>query len=1133
MKYTRLLALLAAIAWLAGCEDGGDQETEPEKVTVEDLCPDDAEKTHPGICGCGALDDDSDGDTIPDCYDICPEDPDKNSPGVCGCGTPDEVDMTTGVVKCLAGGEVDLCPEDANKTAPGVCGCGKVDADSDGDGIFDCQDTCPEDPNKTDPGICGCGESDEDGDGDGIYDCQDKCKLNAEKVLPGLCGCDVADSAGNIADDDGDGTINCLDLCPKNPHKTAPGEHGCDAGDSDGDGVEDIADACPFNPKVKAEGADCNIVEENGIKVFELYSAAELVALRKALSDNLPEYKLGMPCVPADVIDTCMENTQSATKMLTCGKDSVTGLNVFMLKDCFNGCVQMDPSMAGICMTGSAPGEKVPSSCTQTDSPSKLYDCCTPENFATRCDNNDVLECRDGMVRIKSMCAGNAPVCHEAACVKYIPVAEDESNKGQVGTQCDASAFKSTCDGNSMLVCSEERVQKIDCVNGCSLDEAAGSEPLCVADTPRNDKPALTIRLMKDINLADGLEVKSDNWGCYGDWKPLSLSNMAFDGGGHKISFSKDGKLCSLTRPFFDYVRESSVDNVSLQFNVQGESSAAVAHMGVRSIFSRIKYDGGIKLGVSLLGESRGEVFGILGYSSYGFGTLLSAGYRVDLENVEVNGSLSSLASYISSGLVYGGTLMRIDTAKVNFSQMDCGKVDCSGAIHMGESANARKLDVDIQAVRAGTGFWGLGKYFGNVSSSSVTIGDISQNDGVTASAHGLVGTFSSTAYLVNSKVKIDKAKIGGTFAGLQGATPLKMLDQTVELGDIEAAVFYGVGTGAKDAERLNYSLTSALATTGNCYGVLSGGTLLKDSKLNIGTVKAAKGVAYGCGYVATLDHVDIKIDAVESSEKEAMGFGDSMNVIVKDCTFSVGKVNAPLSNAYGFAKTLQGSIQNSSIEFGEVNAVKGIAYGVAATTANTLEMKNTQVRSKLLFGTKAWGLCDTCAVVKLDYVGFDLGDVKASVNATPTAGLMRVHNGNSKNIATWNNVAHYAAYYGIKAQAHVATTGNYLKFTNYLDASRQYTVSAIEADGRVLSPAYQSSINLVGALSGTSAVNGFWLKRKDADKLAGKLTGNMTGVASTDIDTVITKFDGANWVKKTFTEDDLALVLPWPDKQL
>jgi len=39
---------------------------------LEDLCPDDPDKTDPGVCGCGIPDTDSDGDGIADCIDVCP-----------------------------------------------------------------------------------------------------------------------------------------------------------------------------------------------------------------------------------------------------------------------------------------------------------------------------------------------------------------------------------------------------------------------------------------------------------------------------------------------------------------------------------------------------------------------------------------------------------------------------------------------------------------------------------------------------------------------------------------------------------------------------------------------------------------------------------------------------------------------------------------------------------------------------------------------------------------------------------------------------------------------------------------------------------------------------------------------------
>ncbi len=48
--------------------------------------------------------------------------------------------------------------------------------DTDADGLRDECDGCPEDPNKIEPGVCGCGRDDNaDSDGDGVPDCNDQC----------------------------------------------------------------------------------------------------------------------------------------------------------------------------------------------------------------------------------------------------------------------------------------------------------------------------------------------------------------------------------------------------------------------------------------------------------------------------------------------------------------------------------------------------------------------------------------------------------------------------------------------------------------------------------------------------------------------------------------------------------------------------------------------------------------------------------------------------------------------------------------------------------------------------------------------------------------------------------------------
>lgn len=104
---------------ISECYDpDGDSYGVGDACSGPDECPNDANKTLAGVCGCGTNDTDSDGDGTPDC--------------------------------------LDKCPSDANKTLAGACGCGVSDTDSDGDGIPDCNDNdeCVGDDCNVEPKPC-------------------------------------------------------------------------------------------------------------------------------------------------------------------------------------------------------------------------------------------------------------------------------------------------------------------------------------------------------------------------------------------------------------------------------------------------------------------------------------------------------------------------------------------------------------------------------------------------------------------------------------------------------------------------------------------------------------------------------------------------------------------------------------------------------------------------------------------------------------------------------------------------------------------------------------------------------------------------------------------------------------------
>lgn len=126
--------------------------------------------------------------------------------------------------------------------------------DSDGDGIYDSQDSCPGTPAGVKVGADGCPL---DSDGDGVYDYKDQCPDTPDGVKVDPLGCPL--------DSDVDGVYDYLDKCPDTPKGAKINAEGCPV-DSDGDGIFDYLDKCPDTPQGKRVDAEGCPFEEVTIK---------------------------------------------------------------------------------------------------------------------------------------------------------------------------------------------------------------------------------------------------------------------------------------------------------------------------------------------------------------------------------------------------------------------------------------------------------------------------------------------------------------------------------------------------------------------------------------------------------------------------------------------------------------------------------------------------------------------------------------------------------------------------------------------------------------------------------------------------------------------------------------------------
>ena len=379
-------------------------------------------------------------------------------------------------------------------------------------------------------------------------------------------------------------TIHGEDRCPEDPDKTKPGKCGCGVPDvdADGDGVMDCfagdEDRCPDDPDKMVPGeCGCGVpdvdADENGV----------------------------MDCYESGAIDHCPTDPEKwEPGKCGCGvpdtASNIADSDGDGVLDCLDQCPDNpNKTVPGIYGCEDAPADLD----SDGDGVPDHRDAC-PDNPEIAVEISDAyVDCHPldvPVIAIKQ--ASDFETLRETLVALERSPAE--------GQHCTSG---NVClDAETILECHEGIWRArgcASCVDGaCSGPEAEWRKPM----------PVYVVRVMNDINLADGYETTTADSGCTtSQWQSIPrLNNVRFEAVNDAVvRFElEDGTRCALPQALIHESALAEFRHLTLDFDMTGAAQAALIDHADSSVLNQVVYQGKVST------QAAKDVGGLVGYAT-------------------------------------------------------------------------------------------------------------------------------------------------------------------------------------------------------------------------------------------------------------------------------------------------------------------------------------------------------------------------------------------------------------------------------------------------------------------------------------------------------------------------------------